>query len=160
MPVPYKPIPKLTPELIERFWSKVDRGEPNDCWLWKAGKVRGYGCFHVQRQPYLAHRIALALTQSVPHVSLVLHSCDNPACVNPNHLRVGTQLDNMDDCVRHGNRPVGAKCPQAKLTEANVRAIRKNVNGYSQQKLAAIYGVANSTIFRVIHKVDWKSVED
>ncbi|QMU97817.1 hypothetical protein FVO59_11825 [Microbacterium esteraromaticum] len=91
----------------ERFWSKVSIGAPNECWEWQGERNnKGYGRFaiydHPKRTRRLAHRYALATTTTVDACQLVLHACDNPPCCNPNHLRVGTQLENMRDALAKG----------------------------------------------------------
>lgn len=93
-----KPSP-LTPE--ERFWAKVEKGP--DCWEWKAFRNKGYGKFTYNGRMYLAHRLSWILTNGpIPDGLGVLHSCDNPPCVNPDHLFLGTQLDNMRDASNKG----------------------------------------------------------
>lgn len=92
--------------LADRFWAKVDRG--GDCWLWTGEKNRhGYGRFDLwhegKRTRIFAHRLVLRLIGEPPgDDQVVMHICDNPPCVNPGHLRVGTQADNMQDAVAKG----------------------------------------------------------
>lgn len=91
---------------VDLFWSKVQIKGANECWLWIAGKFRGgYGGFSVDRHTKKAHRIALMLSGvDVPDSSLVCHRCDNPSCVNPDHLFVGTSKDNTQDMIRKGRK--------------------------------------------------------
>lgn len=88
---------------MERFWNKVAKAGENDCWLWTGAKTkRGYGLFHISKKPpkvSQAHRVAYALAVAEPGELHVLHSCDNPSCCNPAHLRLGTNQDNVDDRV-------------------------------------------------------------
>lgn len=93
----------------DRFWSRVDKGkDKSSCWLWRAGKSNGYGTFMVGSRNYGAHRISWGLTMGgVPKGLWVLHNCpggDNPACVNPAHLFLGTNLDNMRDMIKKGRK--------------------------------------------------------
>jgi hypothetical protein len=100
-----------------RFWSKVSEDGPlpercpelGPCWLWTAGcSKNGYGQFSIGRQGYSTHRMAWIFTNGpVPAGISVLHRCDNPPCVNPGHLFLGTQLDNRRDCVRKGRTATG-----------------------------------------------------
>lgn len=97
---------ELTPERIDRFWTKVERGTPDECWTWTAEKhSNGYGIFTDWtggRHRFLAHRMALLIAGVVVGDQVVRHDCDNPPCVNPAHLRTGTQADNIRDAVERG----------------------------------------------------------
>ena len=91
---------------MERFWSKVDKAGPGDCWEWQAARIPdGYGHFYLDGRLILAHRVALSWAQGVdipgPEVK-ALHSCDNPPCVNPAHLRWGSDADNYRDMKDRG----------------------------------------------------------
>ena len=93
---------------IARYWEKVDRREPDECWPW-TGEVnnQGYGRFNLwhdgRRTRLLAHRLAVVLAGTLlPERMKVLHRCDNPPCVNPAHLQIGTQGDNMRDALSKG----------------------------------------------------------
>ncbi|PTQ64481.1 HNH endonuclease [Sphingomonas sp. PP-CE-3G-477] len=81
------------------FWNRATVAGADDCWLWNAAKApRGYGLFCTKGERILAHRYSLFLaTGELPADKMALHSCDNPRCVNPKHLRWGTQFDNMQD---------------------------------------------------------------
>jgi hypothetical protein len=93
--------------LPDRFWPKVDKRGEDECWEWQGSRSRGYGRILIggaKGRPYQAHRIAWELTvgHRLPDSIMVLHRCDNPPCVNPAHLFLGTQLDNMRDCAAKG----------------------------------------------------------
>lgn len=87
---------------MERFWSKVNKTD--GCWIWTAYRDdKGYGCFGFRGKVWKAHRVAYELaTGPIPTGAHILHSCDNPSCVNPEHLRAGTHADNMRDKVARG----------------------------------------------------------
>ena len=99
--------PQYTPKTIDRFWSKVDCS--GDCWLWKHSTFHnGYGQFKVQERNLRAHRVAWEITHGgIPDGLFVLHSCDNPRCCNPAHLRLGTHRENMADMQRKGRAAAG-----------------------------------------------------
>src|SRR3990167_554627 len=154
---------------MERFWSAVSIGTPTQCWTWLKAKNRhGYGMFWTDRRMKLAHRVAYTLrTGSIPKGLCILHRCDNPACVNPNHLFLGTQIDNIRDCVskdRHKKGTAGLRCgdaargalnPMAKLTQEQVSAIR--LDRRPQREVAEMHGVSQSTISLICCWKRWTS---
>ncbi len=143
--VPTKEI-NLTPKQIERFWKKVEKGD--GCWNWKGNKKEsGYGTYTYKsasgRQSARAHRIAYTLScgQIKPGCSL-LHSCDNRLCCNPDHLRVGTNVDNIRDRLERNRMRSGVK-----LGMDAAREIRRRVlKGETKKALAREFGVSPSTV--------------
>jgi hypothetical protein len=88
---------------VDKFWARVDK-QPDGCWEWQGCRTpKNYGVFGIKRKHWLAHRFAFyhAVGPFDPSL-LVCHKCDNPPCVNPDHLFLGTQLDNIQDCLRKG----------------------------------------------------------
>lgn len=160
-------LPPNDPALAERFWSKVDKGP--SCWLWtRARDHRGYGIFSIASRNQVASRVAWMLTHGpIPDGLNVLHRCDTPSCVNPDHLFIGTQRDNLQDMDSKGRRgihhPAGEKNPKAKLTSQDVQEIRQTYRRYSREfgstALARKYGVAHSTIWLVLNGRTWNETE-
>jgi len=141
-----------------RFWRNVDKQDDSACWNWIRSTLRGgYGKTERKRgKAFSAHRAAWELTYGpIPKGMLVLHHCDNPRCVNPKHLWLGTQKDNVHDAFskgrRHG-RP-GESNPIHKLTEQEVLEIRDSA--LSQCALAGMHGVSPSLISRIQHGERW-----
>lgn len=89
---------------FERHSGKIEFGAPSGCWLWSGGIIPdGYGTVYVDKKTKYAHRVAYETAKGpIPTGLYVLHKCDTPACVNPDHLRVGTQSDNMRDSIERG----------------------------------------------------------
>ena len=148
--------------LEERFWEKVEK--TNGCWLWTARKnPGGYGWFRVDetRGSVLAHRMAYELTHGpLPDGMFACHHCDNPACVRPDHLFLGTDQDNKADMTHKGRQVKGSRMKQAKLTEDQVAEIRAlyAAGGITQVELGKRYGVRDSTINRTVNRVDWRHI--
>lgn len=150
---------------IARFWSKVRKGD--SCWEWTAGAFRGgYGCFHIANKSrwracsVKASRFAWAIENGrVPFGLLVRHTCDNPACVRPSHLIVGTQTDNMRDAVVRGRQSRGEGRPLAKMTDERVRALReRRAQGISFMQLAREFGISDWTVRGICGGRRWKHV--
>ena len=153
-----KTIPTLTPEQIERFWAKVDRRGKDDCWEWIASTVRGgYGQFRINGTYYLAHRVAYVISQSEdPGEMHVCHRCDNPACCNPQHFFLGTNLDNHHDKAQKGRSVQGEAQHDAKLTSTDVLKIRASEE--TQSSLAKRYGVSQPRISQVQIRKAWRHI--
>jgi hypothetical protein len=166
----WHPTPDELPLIADRFWRKVRKGEPHECWEWFGARHARYGSnsyghmakringkVHYAR----AHRVALLLSGcDVKPTDLVLHSCDNPGCVNPAHLRVGTFTDNMRDrasrqpeTFTRGERNRGG----GKLTNDDVRLIRHFLKNFVPRKdVAAIFSVSPSLIEKIAQGRIWK----
>jgi len=151
-------------QLGERFWSKVNKSGPSDCWEWTAGKNKqGYGRYQTgYDNARLAHRLAYEERRGpIPEGLCVCHDCDNPICVNPAHLWVGTRAQNNKDMTekkrRRGSTLKGEDCYQAKHTAEQVLAIRADyANGMKGKALAAKYGVDVRWANAVVYRMSWK----
>jgi predicted DNA-binding protein (UPF0251 family) len=144
--------------LEQRFWSKVKVGGPDECWDWQRSKnPDGYGMFLLRRRCVRAHRAAYELHYGViPNGMVVCHRCDRPACCNPAHLFLGTQVENIADMVRKGRQQRGERSGRAKLTAADVDAIRASfAAGETQQAIAKRYGVGGQHVSRIVHRETW-----
>ena len=141
-------------DLNKRFWEKVEKTET--CWNWLAGVNKaGYGRVNVNRKAVLAHRISYEMKFGlIPKGKHALHKCDNPKCVNPDHLWIGDQVANNKDRDFKGRAVLGENRSQAKLTNAQadeIRLLNKTWN-YSHRKLAKMYKVSSAAIFNIIHR--------
>ena len=162
--------------LEKRFWSKVDRSAgPDGCWLWTAYRLPGgYGQFSIGNTLQRAHRVAWELTHGpIPAGMHCLHRCDNPSCVNPAHLFLGTQKDNVRDMrtkKRHdwsglhlGRErlyPMGEGCSWHRLTADEVLEIRVRyaAGGISTRALAADYGVSGHHVWAIVSRKVWRHI--
>lgn len=99
----YRLIPELNDLDVSRFWAKVNRADNDDCWLWAGAKISaGYGHMNLRGQDFMASRLAFYIANKIQPEGYVCHSCDNPPCVNPAHLWLGTPKDNVVDMVAKG----------------------------------------------------------
>jgi hypothetical protein len=139
---------------MDRFWIKAAVGTPHECWEWKACLLGGYGRFRWRGASMLANRVAWELTNGpIPQGMFVCHRCDNPRCVNPNHLFLGTPKQNFDDMVEKRREKIrearkrGHLSHAAKLSLNQMLAIKADTR--SQRAIARHYGVGKTTVFHI-----------
>lgn len=153
----------------DRFWPKVDKRGEDECWPWLGGKDRdAYGTFFLRldNNKYRgegAHRVSYRLAYGDFDANLhVLHRCDNPPCVNPKHLFLGTNLDNIIDRNAKGRRrinwPRGDAHGGRKVCEADVREMRRawSAGEKKQVELAAIYKITRRQVNDIIRNRSWR----
>ncbi len=144
------------PTTEERFWSKVKNGSESECWPWTAAfQTRyKYGVFNYRGKIVRAHRLSFFFTHGeIPEGMFVCHRCDNPCCVNPSHLFLGTHQENMNDQASKGRRPIGESDAKAKLTAKQVLEIRASKE--PKLILARRYGVSDALIYKIVKRQVW-----
>ena len=146
------------------FENSVIKGaKSGDCWNWNGSRTtQGYGRTHFLSKTVMAHRVAYELYNPGPidPTLLVCHKCDNPACVNPEHLFLGTGLENQQDMTYKKRGRIGAKNGHSKTTEDVVIKIRKEYaqGGVFQKTLGAKYGLSQLTISNIVTGRTWKHI--
>lgn len=156
---------------ILRFWKHVAKEHPDKCWIWKLKTNRkGYGKLNINHENFLAHRISWVITNGpIPSDICVLHHCDNPSCVNPHHLFLGTRSENNADShsKRRGvwqkgekKRPElilrGTQHANSVFTEEDVREIRTRLStGEQKSKIASDFGVSIFAIYAISKRLTW-----
>ena len=144
---------------MKRFWNKVDKS--GDCWNWTAGKRRnGYGIFRYKGKLACAHRVSYEIEYgSILDELCVLHKCDNTGCVNPDHLFLGTQLDNMQDKVKKNRQFKGEIHNKTPFTEGDIKVIRDlRSEGCTLQLLGDFFGVSKQAIRAITLRQSWKHI--
>ncbi len=153
----------------ENFWNRVDIKDDVGCWEWKGSFYRnGYGRFSYGCKYVLAHRLSyLFKFGNIPKGMLVCHSCDNPSCVNPNHLFLGNHSDNMKDAfLKKRHLPLippnneGENCGTHKLCNENVIEIRRiySDGNYTYSDIAKLFNVSKQNICNIVNRKRWKHI--
>lgn len=154
--------------ISDRFWEKVIKKGPDECWLWK-GRLHsfGHGDMVIDGHAVGAHRVSYMLNiGEIPKNYCVCHSCDVPNCVNPKHLFLGTVKDNMDDMNSKGHNffqpghelNIGENNARSILTEEDVNYIRSNSDRYTAKELSKKFNVSESSIHRAVRGETWNNV--
>ena len=144
--------------LAQGFWSKVDPAPSECCWEWTAYKTTtGYGKLRLNNRDLRAHRVAYTLTKGeIPDGLVVRHTCDNPACCNPDHLILGTQADNVADRQERNRQVKGEQNGRCKLTAKQVMEIYNSP--LSQYELAKLYNITQTNVSYIKLKKTWKHI--
>lgn len=144
---------------VKRFWAKVDKN--GACWLWtgaKGAKESGYGQIWIGKLRQ-AHRVSWELANGpIPDGLCVLHRCDIRACINPAHLVLGTNAENVADRNAKGRQARGSKNGRAKIVEADIPMIRYLVQRHSQRAVAAAYELGPTVVSEIFRRKSWNHV--
>lgn len=143
----------------ERFWEKVDKTE--DCWIWtSAVDHRGYGLLGGNAPMRPAHRLSYLLAYGHPGDGQVCHTCDNPPCVNPRHLFLGDNALNRADMAAKKRSTWGERNRHAKLTEDQVREIRRQAaDKVLHRVIAERFGISRATVSDIFHRRSWHQLD-
>lgn len=140
----------------QRFWARVRKTDT--CWVWTGPtRGKGYGAVRFDGRMQSAHRVSWEMKHGPIGGGLhVLHRCDNPPCINPDHLFLGTNRDNAADCRAKGRTPRGWKNGAARLTPAQVEDVRQaHARGFEIAAIARHYGVARITVRKILTGKSW-----
>lgn len=144
----------------ETLWRRVIVGEPDECWEWQGHRIKtGYGRLRFQGRRVLAHRLAdfIARHTEIPEGIEIIHTCDNPPCVNPRHLQRATHKENMEDRDRKLRGAKGESNGRAKLTEHEVREIiRLRQDDVRVAEIAARFGISQRHVYALSNGAWWK----
>lgn len=143
-------------QYAEKFWKRVDKSSPTGCWVWQ-GYCQKFGHGWLGSRFGLAHRFAWSLLRGpLDAKACLLHHCDNPPCVNPEHLYVGDRQDNMRDKVARNRIQKGQDSPKARLTDADVLEIRRLRYEVGAAELAKRFGVTMNYVYQIQRREAWK----
>jgi len=151
----------INEKLTNRFWSYVDKdSECYGCWDWIGNRHKsGYGKIWVDGETWLTHRVSwIMFNGEIPDGLCVLHRCDNKSCCNPDHLYLGTNMENSKDMCSKDRQATGEKNGASKLNEEEVILIRElyNTGKLSQRALSSMFHISKGTIYYIVNDMQWK----
>lgn len=153
-----RPSDKTEEDVEHRFWERVDKAGPDECWPWKGRKDRdGYGLVKIRGKKRRAHRVAYRLRYR-DRPPVIMHLCDNPPCCNPLHLQGGSQKENMRDKIRKDRQARGSENGRAKLTEDQVRKILclLREGNVAQTEIARMFSVSKYVVRDIKEGRTWR----
>lgn len=159
-------IPELSKDELNFFWSQIQMGKSNECWIWIGYKnSENYGVIKINGLDYRANRVSWTIQNGkIPDGKLICHTCDNPPCCNPNHLKAETQKWNMQDRESKGrsNRATCERHWNAKMTRDKVISIREKyaTGKFLQREIGEEYGVSSKLISSIISRHRWNFKEE
>lgn len=173
--VKHRRLPEISPDVVARFWGKVQIKDSDSCWLWSGGrKPGGYGNINISGKIFISSRVAYFIAKkSDPLEKEVCHSCDNPPCCNPEHLFLGTHQENIFDMVKKGrlktdtahvailsNRISRKNSAVAAINPVDVRLIRNIWEGgaFSRRFIMYHFRITGNFFETIIHKDLWHGV--
>lgn len=146
----------------DRFFAMTRRDEETGCLIWTGQRDKyGYGRFKLRGKPMKAHRVATELAgKSLGDDEDGLHSCDNPSCVDHEHLFAGTDVENMADMVAKGRSACGERHPSKKMTEELVAQLRFDhaTGAFNHSQLGARYGIGKGQARRIALRLGWRHI--
>lgn len=158
----------ITPKVLKRFWLRVNKFGPipnhnpslGMCWEWLGSITNGYGRLSIKRSGFYSHRISWVIHNGeIPNGLCVLHHCDNPICVNPAHLFLGTLQDNEGDKVSKGRQARGENSNKAKfVTGQIIEILTRRSSGEKLQSIADSFNVTRQAIWQIAKRRNWKHV--
>lgn len=160
-------MPSVPHDLFKNFLARVDKSAGDDaCWMWTGAPDReGYGLMYTSidgvKRHYRSNRLSYLIhVGNIPDGMIVCHACDNPGCVNPAHLFIGSPAENTHDMLSKGRGGMrNLRNGRAKITEDDVRQIRiLRAQGVRSRVLADRYGISSSMVDNIVRRHSWKHV--